>query len=167
MASPAMSDLNFARSIIFIPEHSAEDGAVGYIVNHRLKALTKMFISSSDLQNSDDVLKQGCEMPIPDVFESLSDRVFFGGPVAVDSIVFACIRCIRGGVSFYVFKEPPSDLSAACEMGLRLFVGYAGWDAGQLESEIARGDWLVVDTTPELVALACDVGTWEQLVNDH
>ena len=39
----------------------------------------------------------------------------------------------------------PTPVVAAELAGLRIFAGYSGWESGQLENEIRRGDWYVVD----------------------
>ena len=41
-----------------------------------------------------------------------------------------------------------------------LALGYAGWGAGQLESEIARNDWLTVEADPDLVFSAAYPSKW-------
>jgi putative transcriptional regulator len=41
-----------------------------------------------------------------------------------------------------------------------LALGYAGWGPGQLESEIARNDWLVSDLAQDLIFSAADSGKW-------
>ena len=46
----------------------------------------------------------------------------------------------------------------------RVFLGYAGWGAGQLEREIAEGSWLVVPVSPELVFEERHERLWEQAV---
>ncbi|HEV2284676.1 MAG TPA: YqgE/AlgH family protein [Steroidobacteraceae bacterium] len=82
----------------------------------------------------------------------LPDKLYFGGPVELSSVWFL----IRAA------KAPGADAVKACEgvylsgsrdllmkllarakplEGLRIFVGHAGWGPGQLEAEIARGDW--------------------------
>ncbi len=43
---------------------------------------------------------------------------------------------------------------------MRVFAGYAGWDEGQLESEIADGGWFVVDAETEDVLTAEPTGLW-------
>lgn len=79
------------------------------------------------------------------------DKVYFGGPVELDSLWF-----------LFRAAKPPKDavpafdgvyLSASRDLllrllardkpmdGLRIYVGHSGWAPGQLEAEIADGDW--------------------------
>jgi putative transcriptional regulator len=46
----------------------------------------------------------------------------------------------------------------------KFFVGYAGWGAGQLESEIASGSWLVADADMQRVFDAAEGQQWSRLV---
>mgnify|MGYP000974602144 CR=1 FL=1 len=48
--------------------------------------------------------------------------------------------------------------------GLRIFAGYAGWSGGQLEGEIRRGDWFVVDSEPRDPFTAAPESLWEQVL---
>jgi len=89
----------------------------------------------------------------PDVqrLASLHDKVYFGGPVEFDTVWFLfrapappahavrafdgiCLSADRGLLLRLLAREKPMD-------GLRIYVGHAGWGPGQLEAEIARGDW--------------------------
>ncbi|HTY50303.1 MAG TPA: YqgE/AlgH family protein [Steroidobacteraceae bacterium] len=82
---------------------------------------------------------------------SLRDRVYFGGPVEIDSVWFLfrankvpkqavqafdgiCISGSRELLLQLLGRAKPMD-------GLRIFMGHAGWAPGQLEAEIANGDW--------------------------
>jgi putative transcriptional regulator len=82
---------------------------------------------------------------------TLSDRVYFGGPVEFGSVWFLFRasatpeRAIKASEGVYISadrdlllqllaREKPMD-------GLRIFIGHSGWAPGQLEEEIARGDW--------------------------
>ena len=57
------------------------------------------------------------------------------------------IRRLFRGIGVVDLDAPP--LLVAPEVaGLRIFAGYAGWSGGQLEGEIRRGDWYVVDAEP-------------------
>jgi putative transcriptional regulator len=46
---------------------------------------------------------------------------------------------------------------------LRFYSGYAGWGAGQLESEIARGDWIIIKGDPDLLFDKEADKIWERL----
>lgn len=145
IAMPNLADPVFSRALAYVCEHS-ERGAMGIIVNRPLG----MNLSSLFEQIEIDLHR-------PDVADL---PVCFGGPVQTD----------RG----FVLHEPignwQSTLAINDELGLttskdvlqamgegggpqRLFVtlGYAGWEAGQLESEIAQNSWLTVDADPRII----------------
>ena len=89
----------------------------------------------------------------PDVkgLAQLDDKVYFGGPVQVETVSFLfradtprddAIPVLDGVylsmdgelLRTLLGREKPME-------GLRIFIGYAGWGPGQLQAEIARGDW--------------------------
>jgi putative transcriptional regulator len=89
----------------------------------------------------------------------LNDRVYFGGPVEVESLwfLFRAARkpehAIRACEGVYLSasrelllrlldREKPME-------GLRIFMGHSGWGPGQLEAEIARGDWTLARAEPD------------------
>ena len=50
------------------------------------------------------------------------------------------------------------------ECGFRVYCGYAGWDSGQLQGEIDRGDWLVLSAEGHLVFQVDPYEVWDQCV---
>jgi putative transcriptional regulator len=145
VAMPLMTDRRFARSVIYMCAHS-EDGAMGLIINHRAD-----HISFPDLLERLGIIPNGgSEDGISD--DILERQVHVGGPVETG----------RGFVlhsSDYHSREStlPIDhdvsLTASVEIlkaiasgegpvHAMLALGYAGWSAGQLESEIQANGWL-------------------------
>jgi putative transcriptional regulator len=81
----------------------------------------------------------------------LHDKVYFGGPVEIDSVWFLfrtdtprehAIEAVDG-VYISANKELLLELLGRDKPmdGLRIFIGHSGWAPGQLQAEIARGDW--------------------------
>ena len=60
-----------------------------------------------------------------------------------------------------VFSRPAE---AIAKTTTRTFAGYAGWAPGQLQNEIARGDWLMVHTHPGIVFENDTKGLWQRLI---
>ena len=60
--------------------------------------------------------------------------------------------------------DVPTPVVAAELAGLRIFAGYAGWDAGQLENEIARGDWYVVDAEVRDPFTSTPAALWREVL---
>ena len=89
----------------------------------------------------------------PDIkrLAQLQDRVYFGGPVEFGSVWFlfrsaaAPERAIKASEGVYISADRDLLLQLLARAkpmdGLRIFIGHSGWAPGQLEEEIARGDW--------------------------
>lgn len=91
----------------------------------------------------------------------LHDRVYFGGPVEFGSVWFLfrasrqpehAVRACEG-VYLSASRELLLRLLARDKPldGLRIFAGHAGWGPGQLEAEIARGDWKLSHAEPDAI----------------
>ena len=138
VASPTLLDPNFFRTVIFVLEHN-DDGAAGLVLNRP---------SETDVA---DVLPG---------WEDLTGRpavVFAGGPVAPGSAICLALTPgdraheglsrLSGPVAAVDLELEPDELSPVVTTA-RMFSGYAGWGAGQLESEIDEGAWFVLDSEP-------------------
>ena len=150
VATPALLDENFFRTVVLIVEHNAE-GAAGVVLN----------------RPSETPLVGG---PLGDWEDVAADPalVFVGGPVQPSAAV--CLARAHAGEQPAGFEPIFDGLgvldigegSSAVRTGLRIrvFAGYAGWGAGQLEREIEEGAWYVIDADPEDALSSQPVGLW-------
>ncbi len=60
--------------------------------------------------------------------------------------------------------DVPTPVVAAELAGMRIFAGYAGWEGGQLEGEILRGDWYVVDAEVRDAFTSDPDGLWRAVL---
>lgn len=136
VATPALIDPNFARSVILLLEYSVE-GAVGVVLN------------------------RPSGTPVSDVLPDWSDHVaqppvvYVGGPVSPDGAICLGHSQTIGGVgaepwAFFDGIVGTVDLTAGPDSvpagtEVRIYAGYAGWGAEQLTAEIEIGSWYVVD----------------------
>ena len=92
---------------------------------------------------------------------SFDDKLYFGGPVESGSVSFVfradsppdhAIK-VLDGVYFSADEQLLRKLLGRDKPmeGLRIFIGYSGWAPGQLESEIARGDWTLAPADPAVI----------------
>lgn len=145
IAMPAMADPNFSRTLTYICEHTRE-GALGVIVNRPIEMNLATLFERVD---------------IPVETGDLSRRpAYFGGPVQTD----------RGFVLHRPAGQWQSSLRVGDDLALTssrdvlmsmgktgapadalVFLGYAGWGAGQLEQELAQNAWLTVGADPHIV----------------
>ncbi len=144
VAMPLMTDRRFARSVIYMCAHS-EDGAMGLIINHRAD-----HISFPDLLERLGIIPHGADEGISnDIFER---QVHVGGPVETgrgfvlhssdyhsDESTLPIDRDVSLTASIEILKAIAQGEGPIHAM---LALGYAGWSAGQLESEIQANGWL-------------------------
>jgi putative transcriptional regulator len=137
VASPALIDPNFSRTVVLIGEHD-EEGAMGLVLNR------PSVVSVGDA--------------VPDL-EPLVDPltpVFVGGPVR-PSAVLVLAEWEEPGLEGMLVGERIGFLPAETELEalgqatsrVRVFAGYAGWGPGQLETEVERSDWVVAPVDQE------------------
>jgi putative transcriptional regulator len=132
LASPALFDPNFRRTVVLLTEHT-EEGAAGLVLN-RL---------------SDTAVAEA----VPDLLPLVDDeeeRVYVGGPVQQSSVLVlaewddpdeAAILVVDD-IGF-VPGDGDFDHLAGATRRVRVFAGYAGWGAGQLEAELEESSWIV------------------------
>jgi putative transcriptional regulator len=139
VAHPNMLDPNFRRTVLFISEHDPGEGALGVIINRPL-----------DRQVADLVT----ETPPADLAEV---PVFLGGPVGKNQLMFAAFEWHQSGglkLNHNVGLKKTSDAADQKKViTVRAFVGYAGWEAGQLESEMKQKAWLLQKAKPSVLKL--------------
>lgn|SRR3990167_223388 len=136
IAMPTLQGEFFSKAVIYIYEHSAKEGAVGFAINKPL---------SATLDNVMDHLK------IRTINKKLADTpVFSGGPVGPDQgfIIHDRMSAAQNqddqDISISTSRDMLCDIAkGAGPEHFIITLGYAGWSPGQLEAEILRNDWLI------------------------
>lgn len=152
IAEPFLHDTNFARSVVMLSEHT-EQGTVGFILNRPTM------------------------LSLEDLLPELSDTnltIYQGGPVQMDTLhMLHRMPDLIGGheISPGIFWGGSYDAltnairNHLCDpSNLRLFIGYAGWNEGQLEKELKEGSWLVTDGNPALLFDTATEDTWKKAI---
>jgi putative transcriptional regulator len=135
IASPALVDPNFARSVVLITEHG-DDGAMGVVLNR-----------PSEVEVADVAPELG---PIVE-----AEPVFVGGPVQPQALVVLAdfidvgdaAWAVAADVGFVAAETEYAELPELVRRG-RVYAGYSGWGAGQLEGELAEEAWIVEPPLP-------------------
>ena len=147
MATPQVQDPFFHRSVVLLLGHTAE-GSFGFNVNRPTTV-------------SVDEILDGMEIPWGGDQESLA---YFGGPVQpqLGTVLFQpddggapgtpeSMTEVDSGLWMTQHVNDLSDLARRPPAAFRLYLGYAGWGAGQLVDEILRNDWIVGPVIRELL----------------
>jgi len=128
VAHPNLHDPNFRRAVIFISAHTADDGALGVILNRPLDKQVHELVSEPPPPGLDEV------------------PVYLGGPVGKNQLMFAAFEW-QGATTLKlnhnVNLDDAYERAVKDRAAVRAFVGYAGWSAGQLEAEIKQNAWVV------------------------
>lgn len=152
ISAPSLEDSNFDKAVLFICEHN-QQGAMGFVIN---KLFPRPFNELTEFN------------------QSVAFALYNGGPVEKESLFFIHQRpaLIEGGTkitgSIYLggnFKQAVAHINSGAlnNSDIRLFIGYCGWDDGELEAEIAEGSWIVVPFALANVFTTYNTLLWEQL----
>jgi putative transcriptional regulator len=148
VAAPALLDPNFRRTVVLVTEHT-EEGAMGVVLNRATP------VSVSDA--------------IPHLGPLAGDGalVHIGGPVQPEAVVALAeladpslaAAIAFDGVGYLRADAEPDELGEVVQR-LRVFAGYAGWGAGQLESELEESAWIVEPAIADDVFSGDPGGLW-------
>ena len=136
IAGPALVDPNFWRTVVLVGEHT-DEGALGVVLN------------------------RSSETPVEEALPELAlladdmGAVHVGGPVQPSAVVvladFADAEqaesLVVESVGFLPAEVEPDTLGELRRA--RVYVGYAGWGPGQLDSELEEGSWIVEPALPD------------------
>ena len=154
LASPRLGDPRFARTVVLLLEYD-ETGALGLVVNRP----TKLSLH--------DVL----ETPLPNSAEHV---VYSGGPVEHRRL----IALLRSTDAVEGAERVAGDIHASGSVDtlrrmlerdapaadVHTYLGYAGWSPGQLDAELARGDWIVTPADAASIFDTPPADVWRDLM---
>ncbi len=153
-AIPELRDPNFFQTVVLLIDYEKE-GAMGVIINKPTEV------------SLDEVL--------PDVEEiqGQSLPVFFGGPVDQNHMIVLLRTDNPPKKTLKVFKDVYFTGSKDVLVErlkkhdshdkVRVYAGYAGWTAGQLEHEVSRGDWVISNADADMVFSEDPSTIWPQI----
>ncbi|HET8594008.1 MAG TPA: YqgE/AlgH family protein [Intrasporangium sp.] len=155
VATPSVEGDVFRRSVILMLHHD-ESGAQGVVLNKPLAAPV-------------DSVLPGWQRVV-----TAPPVLFQGGPVSTSSALGIVtvpgdepeplgVQRLFGSIGL-VDLDVPTPVVAAELAGMRIFAGYSGWSQGQLELEIRRGDWYVVDSEVRDAFTADPDSLWREVL---
>jgi putative transcriptional regulator len=154
IAMPGLEDAAFAKSVVYLCEHSPR-GALGLMINKPTDINLKNLFDKVDLPlGRDDLAKtpvlQGGPVQTERGFV-LHEAVVAEGADASES-VYASTMTIPGGLEMTTSKDVLEAIATgAGPRKLLVTLGYSAWGEGQLESELAENSWLTVGADPAVI----------------
>lgn len=155
VAAPALVDPNFDRTVVLMLEHGPEGGALGIVLNR---------------PTATPIVEA-----VPDwaTLATAPAVVYLGGPVGLGTLIALArsrtdeaplgTESVSEGLVVVDLSLDPEPL-APMVTGLRVWTGYAGWAAGQLEEEVAQDAWFVVDAHESDVMTPDPNGLWRSVL---
>ena len=136
IAGGGLFDPNFRQTVVLVVEHNP-DGALGVVLNRP------------------STVTVGQAAPALSEVTSPDERLYVGGPVQPQAAVILAqfehpdlaTQLVFDSVG--VIGDENEDLGSPGLMRKRVFSGYAGWAAGQLDKELESGDWILESPQPD------------------
>ena len=155
VASKELRDPNFFETVVLLLEYD-RNGAMGLVINRP------------------STLKLSKVLPDIEGLQKRSDTIYLGGPVAKNQLMLLIRTSSPPEGSRLVFKD--IYLSSSQEIiekmvdnpdtpeRFRVYAGYAGWAAGQLDHEVSRGSWHILQADQGSVFDKTPSEIWPELI---
>lgn len=155
VASRRLAEPTFARSVIYIVAHN-DSGAMGLMVNRVLGTATlQKLVSAFGVRSRD---RSRVDVHLGGPVDPARGFVLHSGDYSGASTLK-----LLGSVSLSTGIDVMQAVAAGRGPKRRLFLfGYAGWAAGQLDAEMARGDWMLAPADESLIFSKDPETVWER-----
>jgi putative transcriptional regulator len=142
VATDKLAHSSFKETVIFVTHYSSR-GATGIAINRPANIpMNEAFPSVKELKNIDDTIFLGGPVKTDGIFVLMkTKRPHAGMREVVDNIYFTV------GIDAVIHGVPKSVEGEST----RAYAGYSGWAPGQLQAEIERGDWIIVEADPGII----------------
>ena len=157
IAMPHLTEETFNLSVIYICDHSPR-GSMGLVINRPMEsAKVAMILNALGMDELDK--------------PSGLSEIYYGGPVqpGLGFVLHSneyrdeTASIISDDISLSTTLEVLDDIRTGHgPKQFRLALGYAGWGEGQVEREIANGDWLVIPATADFIFEKADHLKWDE-----
>lgn len=155
VAEPFMQDDNFRSTVIFLCTNG-DEGSFGFVLNRPLELKLNQAVQD---------------------FPDFDAKLYFGGPVQTDTLHFLHTRgdILNGGkevidgvfwggdfeqLKFLV------DTKQISGKEIKFFIGYSGWEKGQLETEISENAWIIREAKADFVFADEGSQLWRTVLKD-
>ncbi len=155
LAMPGLLDPNFRRAVVLMTAYE-DGGSMGFVVNRPLEATVAEVLD---------------DLSIPWMGRD-DDPVYMGGPVRPESGWVLFGGRARQEIDGAVEVLPGLFLSASVELlrtlaarpprRFRLYLGHAGWGAGQIETEVLEGSWMLAPVTASFLFETAPDRMWDE-----
>lgn len=159
IAMPSLQDPYFKQSVTYICEHN-DEGAMGLVINNPIQVTVGELLDKIDIDNDKE--------------HAVADHhVFAGGPVNTDRGFvlhtpkpgFTSSQTLSPELMITTSKDVLASLTFAdSPEAFIITLGYAGWDKGQLEQELADNSWLVIKADPDIIFNTPIEKRWQKAV---
>jgi putative transcriptional regulator len=145
IAMPGMLDPNFSTTVTLVCEHN-DEGALGIVINRpttlKLGGLfEQLSVDDADPGTAANPVLSGGPVGTERGFVLHGSKHTYENTLAVSENI--CLTLSRDVIDAMATGDGPEQALVA--------IGYAGWEAGQLEEEMLANSWLSVPATPEIV----------------
>jgi len=155
VASPAIEDPNFHRTVILLGHHD-RDGALGVVINR--PAGTSITDAAP---------------PVAEMLGDGEDEMFCGGPVMPEAVVVVAEFEDPADAAILAFDSVGvlgadsgrADIERRTKR-LRAFAGHAGWSRGQLDAEMERDDWIIAPASADHVFSDEPENLWAEVLSE-
>ena len=150
LAHPVLRDPNFRRTAVLMSTHGPE-GAMGVVLNRPLgKQLGEL--------KTDFALGPLASTPI-----------YLGGPVQTEQLILAAWQAREDAFQLHFGIDPEKAVQLLEDEAtqMRAYLGYSGWGAGQLETELKSGTWIVASPPADLFERPVKEALWRSLLSDE
>lgn len=156
LSMPQMMDPNFVKTVVLLTDYT-DEGAFGLVVNRRMDEPAWTLVKTEPAIRVDPDLKLWVGGPVDPQRTWVLMSEAQGPDDEQREVCPGLLLSVSKELTLQLLQAPPSNRA-------RVIVGYAGWDAGQLDREIAASAWLTMDVDPSLIFNTPPDQMWETAI---